>query len=205
MWRWGTRDRWYWLTDVNVGVNFCVWTLRADGLRAPPFDRHPDGDGTLREAGLTRTSWRSWLERVLDLQRQFHETSRRGVWPPPRELALLSSETYRPWEDAPAVGAALAELWPRYYAQAEVWRRRHTLETDPARPPSAAEGRRLWRAVTRAHGDLPSLRVYLVDYPDVVLALVPPLSALLGTGAGTLPWPTYASSVVQATRLLARR
>ena len=43
-----STDRWFWSEDVNVAVDFCVPALRHDGLRVPPFDRHPDGDGTLR-------------------------------------------------------------------------------------------------------------------------------------------------------------
>jgi hypothetical protein len=32
----------------------------------PPFDQHPDGDGSLRALGLTAEDWQSWFLRALD-------------------------------------------------------------------------------------------------------------------------------------------
>lgn len=61
-----STDRWFWSEDVDVAVDFCVRALRHDGLRVPPFDRHPDGDGSLRALGLDTGSWRRWLDAVLE-------------------------------------------------------------------------------------------------------------------------------------------
>src|SRR5437764_494196 len=44
---------------------FCVWVLRRDGLLVPPFDRHQDGDGALRAAGLTAEDWSAWFAAVV--------------------------------------------------------------------------------------------------------------------------------------------
>ena len=60
-----STDRWFWSEDVDVAVDFCVRALRHDGLRVPPFDRHPDGDGSRRALGLDPGGWRRWLDAVL--------------------------------------------------------------------------------------------------------------------------------------------
>src|SRR5215212_11819058 len=49
----------------DMFLDFCVWVLERDGLRVPPFEHHPDGDGTLRAARLTAEAWRAWLDRVV--------------------------------------------------------------------------------------------------------------------------------------------
>jgi hypothetical protein len=61
----GSTDRWSWTEDAEPTVAFCVDALVHDGLRVPPFDQHPDGDGALREAGLDVPMWREWLMSVL--------------------------------------------------------------------------------------------------------------------------------------------
>lgn len=50
-------DPWHFRADAGYQSNFAVWLLMRDGLRVPPFDRHPDGDHTLRLAGLNATRW----------------------------------------------------------------------------------------------------------------------------------------------------
>jgi RNA polymerase sigma factor (sigma-70 family) len=44
-------------SGVDRQANFAVWILMQDGLRVPPFDRHPDGDGTLRALGIDEERW----------------------------------------------------------------------------------------------------------------------------------------------------
>jgi hypothetical protein len=44
--------QWHWSGDALPPVAFCVRALVLDGLAVPPFDRHPDRDGRLREIGL---------------------------------------------------------------------------------------------------------------------------------------------------------
>jgi hypothetical protein len=55
----GSSDPWTWSMDVERSVDFCVYALRRDGLRVTPFDRHPEGDGSLRTNGLDAESWRT--------------------------------------------------------------------------------------------------------------------------------------------------
>jgi|UPI00036C5C14 Fe-S cluster biosynthesis and repair protein YggX len=49
---------------MGSAIYFCVWLLEQDGLRVPPFDQHPDGDGSLRSSGLTAETWRTWMTRT---------------------------------------------------------------------------------------------------------------------------------------------
>ncbi|HEX5505774.1 MAG TPA: hypothetical protein VFW96_24365 [Thermomicrobiales bacterium] len=202
----GSGDRWHWSVDPAFNVNFCVWALRVDGLRVPPFDRHPDGDGALRALGLTPAGWRAWLDRVLERDLRHHEAIQHGAWPPPRDLAVSVFEPFTAWAGEPAVGAWLAEAWPRYYREADAWRRRVTGFDDPATNPAhlrPAEGRRLWRELKPWRKNLPPLRFYLVDYPEVVLLVLPPATALLGTGDGRLDQAGYAAAVLRTARALA--
>lgn len=51
-------------TGIGPAIDFCVWVLEQDGLRVPPFDQHPDGDGSLRSRGMTAEAWRAWIKRT---------------------------------------------------------------------------------------------------------------------------------------------
>ena len=73
-------DRWFWSEDVDVAVDFCVRALRHDGLRVPPFDRHPDGDGSLRALGLDPGGWRRWLDAVLERLERLDAHIRQPDW-----------------------------------------------------------------------------------------------------------------------------
>jgi hypothetical protein len=48
----------------NRALDFCVWVLEFDGLQAPPFDRHGDGDGSLQALGLDPGTWQVWVAQV---------------------------------------------------------------------------------------------------------------------------------------------
>jgi hypothetical protein len=199
MFQQGTGNTWHWSCDVNPGVNFCVWVLQADGLRIPPFDRHPDGDGSLRAVGLTAATWRSWLAGVLKCRRQLSASP----FPPPPGLVESVVAPASVWGGDPAIGARLAELWPGYAAQADAWKRHYALEADPTRLTPAAH-RRLWRDLAPYRGRLPPLSFFLVEYPQVVLDVLPPDAALIGTGGGRLDPSAYAAAVLRTAELLAR-
>lgn len=201
MFRANTADRWHWSTDVGNGVDFCDWVLRADELRVPPFDRHPNGDGALRAAGLTAASWRPWLERVLDRNQRFQESVQGGAQPT-RELGLSVHSAHPARPGDPAIGARLAALWPRYEARADAWKRLITGEARPTRPP-VPDARRLWAQLEPFRSRLPPMHVYLVDYPRAVLSVVPPVSAIVGAGAGVLDRSAYAAAVLRAAESLA--
>ncbi len=202
-WHWRDwTDRWHWSIDVDGGVGFCIWVLGVDGLRVPPFEHHPEGDGTLRLAGLTGAAWQAWLYRVLELNLRLKETIATGARPL-RDLALPAHLAHTAWIGDPGIGARLAELWPQYQAQADTWKRDHT---GPAAPwhASPREHRELWRQLRPFRRQLPPMHIYLVEYPQVVLSIVPPATALLGTGNGALDWTAYADSVLRAAEALAQ-
>ncbi len=64
-------DPWHFRADVGHQANFAVWLLMRDGLRVPPFDRHPDGDRTLRSAGLNAVRW--WMLAIGEWEPRFPE------------------------------------------------------------------------------------------------------------------------------------
>ncbi|MCL5946828.1 MAG: hypothetical protein M1298_02255 [Chloroflexi bacterium] len=197
MFRRGTMDRWYWSADLHVGVNFCVWALLVDGLCVSPFDRHPSGDGTLRAAGLEPASWRTWLEARIarDVQAKAEAPRRAGdAW-------KGAYEAFAGWTGTPAVGELLASLWRRYEPVAHVWR--HNARGMLPPPMKAAEEKKLWQALEPFHSRLPTLRVYFVDYPEVVSSLVPPVSLVLGSPAAALDSATYATAVRRGAEELA--
>jgi hypothetical protein len=53
--------------ETNDAINFCIWVLEQDGLQVPPFDQHPDGDGTLRSLLLSATDWQQWVTKIAVL------------------------------------------------------------------------------------------------------------------------------------------
>lgn len=62
-----SRDDWSFTGGFREpSLDFCLWVLQVDGLHVPPFDPHPDGDGSLRAIGLTARDWQAWFLRVID-------------------------------------------------------------------------------------------------------------------------------------------
>ena len=116
MFRTGTSAPWSWSADLNAALNFCVWVLLVDGLHAPPFDRHPAGDGRLRAVGLDPAGWRAWLEAVLNAQAQLATAT---PWPPSLDLVHRALDAPDLWTGTPAVGDALRALWTPYQVQLE--------------------------------------------------------------------------------------
>jgi hypothetical protein len=226
VWRAG-GDSWAFSTATNPDVEFCVWTLLRDGLQVQPFDRHPDGDGGLRGAGLTAPAWWTWFTAVvdgaagLDGRRQSEYIERleghfrdKGVPPTTHELANLSPvpplaapSALDLWEGPAELRQALADLHGMYRADKE---ERSALERSlfertmsTAGDQGAERARRLWDQVQR-YRPLPPLFFYQVDYPEPVLVVMQPAAAVFGgvhpvVGAD----PAYESLVLRAAAWLA--
>lgn len=204
MFRSDSTDRWFWSEDVNVAVDFCVRALRRDGLRIPPFDRHPDGDGTLRALGLRPASWRAWLrailarlERLDTYVRQLDPRADRDA------IATVLRQLGRPDALCPGtqtLRVRLEELWTEHEPLAGAWKR---AMTDGHRRPPPAEARRLWQALRSYHTRLPTLRVYLVDYPTPVVMTIPPITALIARDTAEREGSTYSRLVLTAAVELA--
>jgi len=202
MFRAGTSDPWFWSADLNEALNFCVWALLVDGLHALPFDRHPAGDGRLRAVGLDPTGWRAWLEAVLDAQAQVAIAT---TLPPAPDLLHRAADAPDRWVGAPAVGDALRALWAPYQVHWNAWHGRVARDRGNPLPPTLGghDGRALWRALAPYRGRLPTLRVYLTEYPWPVAALVSPVAVVIGTDRGTLTTTEYAATVARAAAALA--
>ncbi len=75
----------------------------------------------------------------------------------------------------------------------------------PALPPALGprDARALWQALAPYRPRLPTLRVYLTEYPWPVAALAPPVTVVLGTNCGALTAAQYAATVERAATALA--
>jgi hypothetical protein len=186
----GSTDRWSWSEDAVLPVAFCVHALVHDGLTVPPFDQHPDGDGTLREAGLDASMWREWVGAVF---RQWAVLSAavRDVAGVPGQGDLLASaraagELFRSpgsfCPGSPNLQRRLNDLWIAYQPLGEVWKERMTVGEDGVR--HRLEGRWLWNALLPFHDRLPTISVFLVAYPVPVVMALPPTTCLIAPGDG---------------------
>ncbi len=50
---------------VEPAVSFVIRSLVVDGLRAAPFELHPEHLGPLQSAGLNAELWRRWLAEIV--------------------------------------------------------------------------------------------------------------------------------------------
>lgn len=204
--RGGSMDRWFWSEDVDVAVDFCVRALRHDGLRVPPFDRHPDGDGSLRTVGLDPRGWRRWLDTVLEglerLDAHIRLPDRRAH---PRALAEIGQALGRPGGLCPCgpdLQTRLDRLWAAHGPAADAWKRAMTDKPGLARL-APTEAHRLWRSIEPFHARLPTLRVFLVDYPEPVVMTIPPTTCLVARDPADRDGSAYVRALATAAGELA--
>ncbi|WGV29042.1 hypothetical protein [Halotia branconii] len=62
------ENNWFLDRAFNSHVDFCIWVLKIDGLKVPPFDQHPNGSRILQDKGMDVESWRLWLNKVVATQ-----------------------------------------------------------------------------------------------------------------------------------------
>ena len=125
---------WHYGTGFAGGVDFCLWVLEQDGLRVPPFDRHPDGDGRLREAGLDADAWFAWLHQVVAV---IDEPIAALQQRPPDLERLRASRPERLWEGPAAVARRLEEMAEQH---ARFFNRRKRARNGGCSAPSAGTG-----------------------------------------------------------------
>lgn len=204
-----TTDYWYLQSGLSIDVNFCVWVLLVDGLRVPPFDRHPDGSGQLRAAGMSQKSWYAWFSKVLGTA---VDIDPKQPWPQVsvEDLAMLSqyADPPRVWTGEPAVGECLTRLWDEHREHYDDWIDRNVGEVgeDPRLPPplSPAQHRDLWQSLVSFHNRLPTLEVQITEYPWPVVCTVPPVHVILGIDNGALDSDKYAAAILHGAYELAR-
>jgi hypothetical protein len=184
----GTKNPWSFSYGFNMMVDFCIWVLETDGLRVTPFDQHPEGDSSLRTAGLDAGSWLSWLVHVVNLQYQqdqaFQHGPRNGPFTHEDWQSVLIPAAQNPpdaWTGNDAVKNRLAELW-KQYGPISNERQHHVMQL--ARKWRRAEttgSKRLYDELKPYHTRIPTLIIHQVSYAQPVDLLIPPLSAIMTT------------------------
>jgi len=185
-------DPWTISTSTDPNIDFTVWILHRDGLRAGVFSWHPDGDGSLRRAGLTAEVWLSWFQRVVRAASQ-RANAVRGDPAAIRQrgnpnLEVGRAQTAAGMFRAPdATRDLLLEIWPAYLLRsrekadrgiARIVERQNRLTEEDAEALVTRE-RQFWDDL-QAYRPLPSLQVYLVEYVKPVVTVVPPDAAVIG-------------------------
>lgn len=199
----------YWTENHSLSVGFAIWALQRDGLRVPPFDSHPPGDTILQSAGLRESEWRSWVQTIIHAENQvagaISTIDLRTISAVKRveiEMIDASRDPIACWVGAPGMETELERLWRTYQPIGEGWVRRMTSQTRHSRI-SADQDRRLWRELRRFHDRLPPMRVYLVEYGQLVAIPIPPASCVIGIGAPDPDGRAYVDLIVAAARSLA--
>jgi hypothetical protein len=210
MFRADSDDRWHWSADVSPPLDFCVRALRRDGLTLAPFDRHVDGDGSLRERGLDPETWRAWVGAVMAghvrMTDQLRDSFAPGRPAADRSAIAEAAEGLRRpaalCPGAPALRARLDAWWADYEPEGNRWKRAMTLEQHRDRLDPAPQ-RWLWQALLPLHGRLDTITVFLVDYPSPALLVVPPVACLIATDPSDVDGWGYARIVLRAAGQLA--
>ncbi len=183
---------WHVSLGPDPDLDFCVWVLERDGLRVAPFDRHADGDGSLRAAGLAPEAWRAWLGRVNAAGDEYKRLMAGDDWPPSPEPAAL-------WDGAPAVGVRLAELATEYD---NIFNDRKEASIHLWWPDRPNQDEPDWGAVSLFDTRLPPLRVAYVAYPGPAPMVIPPATVVLpAVGWQPAPGDLTAAVVAGATEL----
>lgn len=199
-------------------VDFCVWVLQVDGLRASPFLNHNGGDCSLQAAGLTADAWHRWLGRIIEAEVQYktrvyrlfegHSTSANSLLTPAdvRKAMLREADEHRrPVEvcdGGPAVAARLRQLAPLFKESSE-WQvgREHAVRT-----PSAADvvkQRERWMAIEPYLRRIGRMHVFPAVYPTATYLTFPPVATLVTTSSGDPHSDEAASMILAAARELA--
>jgi hypothetical protein len=218
-----STDPWLWSYGFESTIDFCVWALETDGLRVPPFDQHPDGNGELRLRGLTAAAREAWFREVVrmvgddEARRIFwtmvrEKMRRRGgpvhlpsppfmdpmaAWHGPAEVGALLAE----WHRLPPEMAMLArERWSGY---PRVGNQRHEVEHGTIEMRHDVT-RQLWRELKPYHRCMPRLRVHVVAYPTRVQYVAPPDAVVLGLSEPFTDPMAFRQAVLGAAEAVAK-
>src|SRR5215831_7984107 len=175
-------------------VNFCVGALLRDGLRVAPFERHPEGDGRLRAAGMTWDHWRRWYERVVsdEVVREAQRLLRSGS--PSSPSAGVARSTVELWDGPDTVRTELASM--------PAPGRPEDPPRDQLRPIRGDPGDSLWSDLQQFRGRVPHFWVYLVRYPFIVADAIRPAAIVMSDRVPLNP-ALFSASLMNAVRRLA--
>jgi hypothetical protein len=198
-----TKNPWAFRHSFNMRVDFCIWVLEKDGLQVAPFTAHPKGDGILQSEGFQAHEWKRWTEKIVQLQHQQFQVLPQQVKTAGNSPAFILPDAHTPatsWSGNIVIKKHIDELWEQYKPLSN---RRRTWER-----PLAKQWRTvmqpLWNDLQIYTTRLPALAIYLVEYPQQIDYLIPPLSIIMTIVAGNLDGEMFHSRVVQAAENLAR-
>jgi len=202
----GSREAWTWGEDAFAPIDFAVQALVRDGMRVPPFDSHADGDGTLRAGGLTSEAWRGWVSALIELNSSMADFAALVGMDMPAEALRhgreLGEQMMEPWSvirESDEVSARLHQMWDEYRSATKAWEQPLALGERGSRRLDARTHRSLWSDLSRLHDRLPTLTVYLVEYPTPAVMPAPPTACVIAPD----PDPVrYADQVRAAARQL---
>jgi len=230
-----SRNSWYYHQGSDPTIDFCIWVLQVDGLQVPPFDRHPAGDGSLREAGLTADNWLTWFLRVLDpeqrkqdeaqlqqlymaeylkvanepdiehFKRRYQAERRNGSADPPLPPPPTFYHYCASWMGDLAIKNRLLELEKQYTQNASQYSR---AVGDVERALIRGERKaatRLYDELKPYHNRLPPLQIYLVAYEYPLDYLLAPATLLVTVQEGQPAYQEFCERVFNAVAELATR
>lgn len=227
-----SRNAWYYREGPEPTVDFCLWVLQVDGLRVPPFDQHPDGDGSLRALGLTAADWQTWFLRVLDpaqreqdveqlqqlllaeylritnmdrdqLKRRHQADALKISTDPPLPPPPPFYPHQASWHGGDAIKQRLIEL-EAHYQQMESQREKESEALERSLLWQERKMRpRLYDELKPYHHHLPPLNIYLAAYAFPLDYLVTPATLLMTVQAGQPDPREYRERVLAAAAELA--
>ena len=198
----GTTDPWLFRYGFNMMVDFCVWVLEQDGLQVDPFNAHPEGDRTLRSAGLQAQEWRLWTDKVVQLQHQQAQALPQQVQGGLNPSSFILPDAHNPpasWPGSAGVRARLDQLWEQYKPLSNArrsWERPLAKQWRPI-------AYQLWQDLQPYQVRLPALTLHLVEYPRLVEYVLPPVSVILTIVDNQLSGEDFRLRVLHAAESLA--
>ncbi|GCF07526.1 hypothetical protein [Dictyobacter arantiisoli] len=175
-----TGPSWTYSSGFNAAIDFCIWILEIDGIHIPPFDLHPEGNGSLRAKGLDTNNWRAWFARVVTSQDQRQS---------PATLWMSGSE----------MREALEKLWEAYLLlsdQRGSWDEKIGMKQNTVWP-------NLWNDLKPYHTSLDALTIHLVNYSKEMVEVFPPTSVVLSIVNGDISTESFTAYTLDAARKLA--
>ena len=178
-------------------VDFCIWILEQGGLQVPPFDAHPEGDGILRNVGVQAQQWKLWL---VGATQQAESLSQHMV-ASPQQHASLTATDFSPsaWPGTTAVKNTLQTLWQQYQPLSSKRRKWEVPLAIQWRPVND----QLWHDLQVYQPRLPSLRIYLVEYPKQIGYPIWPASMIVTVVDGQLDNEAFRQLVLRTAEELA--
>ncbi|HEY7415197.1 MAG TPA: hypothetical protein VH593_08400, partial [Ktedonobacteraceae bacterium] len=209
-----SRHSWHYRQGSNPALDFCLWTLEVDGLRVPPFDQHPDGDGSLRALGLTADAWQTWFLRALDPAQSEHDveelqrnqaeqlkSSAGPPLPPPPEFHYYQAS----WDGSVAIKNKLNEL-EKQFRQISSQREKIGREVEVALHREERKATtRLYDELKPYHHRIPPLNICFVTYASPLDYLAAPATLLMTLQEGQPGFQEFRERVLAAVEELAKR